>query len=81
MQRLRVGIAAGQTLFFVAISAAVAFKGTWLVLVVLLPAAAISAFQTWLRYSTQQPVTFVAAAVIAINGRDAIPPKNERPRQ
>jgi hypothetical protein len=32
---------------------------------------------TWLRYSRNQPVPFTAAALIALMGKDAIPPKNE----
>ena len=76
-RRFRIAIAGGLTTAFLAFSILAAFHGQWVALAIFLPCAAVAAFMTWLRYSRNQPVPFTAAALIALMGKDAIPPKNE----
>jgi hypothetical protein len=48
----------------------------WVTTGAFLAVAAVYGFMTWLRYSRNQPVPFMAA-LLGLMGRKAVPPKSE----
>jgi hypothetical protein len=66
--RLRLGIAIGLIVVFVALIVLALAQGNWIVAGVFVPFAALAIARVWLMLASRQPVTYLSAVVILLTG-------------